>query len=48
MDRYEQLGASTIAFDANTSRYMVSTSSAANDGRIYYFDAVTDPTPTFQ
>ena len=39
---------STIAYDANLSRYMVSTSSAANDGRIYYFDAVTDPTPTFQ
>jgi putative pyrroloquinoline-quinone-binding quinoprotein len=39
---------STVGFDANQSRYMISTSSAANDGRIYYFDAVTDPTPTFQ
>ncbi|HSY41477.1 MAG TPA: PQQ-binding-like beta-propeller repeat protein, partial [Polyangia bacterium] len=39
---------STIGYDANVSRYMVSTSSAANDGRIYYFDAVADPTPTFQ
>ena len=39
---------STIGYDPNLSRYMVSTSSAANDGRIYYFDAVTDPTPTFQ
>ena len=39
---------STIAYDANTSRYMVSTSSAANDGRIYYFDPVTDPTPLSQ
>lgn len=39
---------STIGYDANVSRYMVSTSSAANDGRIYYFDAVSDPTPTFQ
>jgi len=39
---------STIGYDANYSRYMVSTSSAANDGRIYYFDAVTDPTPTYQ
>src|SRR5437660_1422599 len=26
---------STVGYDANTSRYMVSTSSAANDGRIY-------------
>ena len=25
---------------------MVSTSSAANDGRLYYFDPVTDPTPS--
>ena len=39
---------STIGYDANMTRYMVSTSSAANDGRIYYFDAVTDPTSSFQ
>ena len=39
---------STIGYDVNVSRYMVSTSSAANDGRLYYFDGLTDPTPTFQ
>ncbi len=39
---------STVGYDANYGRYMVSTSSAANDGRLYYFDAVSDPTPTFQ
>ncbi len=39
---------STIAFDPDYSRYMVSTSSAASDGRIYYFDLVADPTPTFK
>jgi outer membrane protein assembly factor BamB len=37
---------STIAFDPITSRVMVSTSSAANDGRIYYFDFISDPTPS--
>jgi hypothetical protein len=37
---------SGIAFDPNTSRYMVTTSdSSANDGKLYYIDAVTDPTP---
>jgi len=35
---------STVAFDATTSRYMVSTSSNAQDGRIYTFDLVSDPT----
>jgi hypothetical protein len=39
---------SSIGFDSTVSRYMVSTSSAANDGRIYYFDIVNDPTPTVQ
>ena len=39
---------SSIGYDPNMTRYMVATSSAANDGRIYYFDAVSDPTPTFQ
>lgn len=38
---------SGVSFDGNTNRYMVSTSSAANDGRLYYFDLLTDPTPTF-
>jgi hypothetical protein len=36
---------SGVAFDPNQNRYMVTTSSAsANDGRLYYFDLVTDPT----
>lgn len=39
---------STVTFDADASRYMVSTSSTANDGRIYYFDLVTDPTASFK
>lgn len=39
---------SGVAFDGNTNRYLVSTSSAANDGRLYYFDLVADPTPTFK
>jgi fibronectin-binding autotransporter adhesin len=37
---------STVAFDADVSRYMVATSSAANDGRVYYIDFVSDPTPS--
>jgi Concanavalin A-like lectin/glucanases superfamily len=37
---------SGIAFDPNVNRYMVTTASAsANDGRLYYFDQLTDPTP---
>jgi hypothetical protein len=37
---------SGVAYDGNTSRFMVSTSSSSTkDGRLYYFDAVTDPTP---
>jgi hypothetical protein len=39
---------STIAFDPDKSRYMVSTSSTASDGRIYYFDLVADPTASFK
>jgi fibronectin-binding autotransporter adhesin len=39
---------STIGFDSFTSRYMVSTSSSAQDGRLYYFDQVSDPTPSYQ
>jgi hypothetical protein len=40
---------STIGFDPNTFRYMVATSSAAaQDGRLYYFDLVTDPTSSVQ
>ncbi|HEY5090720.1 MAG TPA: PQQ-binding-like beta-propeller repeat protein, partial [Polyangia bacterium] len=39
---------SGIAFDSNVNRFMVSTSSAAKDARLYYFDLVNDPTPTFK
>jgi fibronectin-binding autotransporter adhesin len=40
---------SSIGFDSTYSRYMVSTSSAANDGRIYYFDLVSDTnSPSYQ
>ncbi|HEY4395946.1 MAG TPA: LamG-like jellyroll fold domain-containing protein, partial [Polyangia bacterium] len=35
---------STIGYDVNVSRFMVTTSSTAKDGRLYYFDSVTDPT----
>ena len=35
---------STVAYDPNVSRFMVSTSSPASDGRVYYLDLVTDPT----
>lgn len=39
---------SGIAFDKNTSRYLVSTSSAsAKDGRLYTFDLIADPTSAF-
>jgi len=39
---------SGIAFDKNTSRYLVSTSSAsAKDGRLYTFDLISDPTSSF-
>jgi len=37
---------SGIGYDPNTSRYMVSISnSTAKDGQLYYFDAISDPTP---
>ena len=37
---------SGVAFDANMSRYMVATSdSSAKDGKLYYIDAISDPTP---
>ncbi len=39
---------SAIGFDSNVNRYMVSTSAATKDGRLYYFDLVSDPTPTFK
>ena len=36
---------SGVGFDPNTGRYMVSTSDpTAKDGRLYYFDEITDPT----
>jgi hypothetical protein len=37
---------SGISYDSNTNRYMVSTSdSSAKDGRLYYIDVISDPTP---
>jgi len=37
---------SAIAFDSTANRYMVSTANpASKDGRLYYFDLITDPTP---
>ncbi|HXU63224.1 MAG TPA: discoidin domain-containing protein [Polyangia bacterium] len=37
---------SGIAVDPSTYRYMVTTSDAsAKDGRLYYFDVISDPTP---
>ena len=40
---------SAIGYDVNVNRYMVSTTgSGTKDGRLYYFDSVSDPTPTFQ
>ena len=40
---------SSVGFDSTFGRYMVSTSSAANDGRIYYFDLVADTnSPSYQ
>jgi hypothetical protein len=40
---------SGVAFDPNVNRYMVSTvsTSGVKDARLYYFDLVADPTPTF-
>jgi Concanavalin A-like lectin/glucanases superfamily len=37
---------SSIGFDVNSSHYLVSTSSSAQDGRLYVFDLVSDPTPS--
>jgi hypothetical protein len=39
---------SSVGFDSTVGRYMVTTSSASNDGRLYYFDLVTDPTASAQ
>ncbi|HTB57330.1 MAG TPA: LamG-like jellyroll fold domain-containing protein [Polyangia bacterium] len=39
---------SGVAYDVNVNRYMVAVSSSAKDGRLYYFDAINDPTPSFQ
>jgi len=37
---------SGIGFDPTVSRYMVTTANASTkDGRLYYFDLITDPTP---
>ena len=36
---------SGIGYDPTVDRYMVSTASSSTlDGRVYYFDSVTDPT----
>ncbi len=37
---------SGIGFDPTANRYMVSTASSSGDGRLYYVDLITDPTPT--
>jgi hypothetical protein len=38
---------SGVGYDPGVSRYMVTTSdSSANDGRLYYIDLVSDPTPS--
>jgi outer membrane protein assembly factor BamB len=38
---------SGIAFDPTASRYMVTTANAStNDGRLYYIDLISDPTPS--
>ena len=39
---------SSIGYDNDVGRFMVTTSSTAKDGRLYYFDSVTDPTPSAQ
>ena len=40
---------SSIGYDPDYNRYMVATSSAgALDGRLYYFDVVSDPTSSVQ
>jgi hypothetical protein len=37
---------SGISVDTSSNRYMVTTSDAtAKDGRLYYFDVISDPTP---
>lgn len=37
---------SGVAFDPTVNRYMVTTGNpATNDGRLYYFDLIADPTP---
>jgi hypothetical protein len=37
---------SGIGFDLNTNRYIVAAADpGVNDGRLYYFDVITDPTP---
>jgi fibronectin-binding autotransporter adhesin len=39
---------SGVGYDVNVNRYLVAVSSSAKDGRLYYFDSLADPTPTFQ
>ncbi len=38
---------SGVGFDPTVNRYMVTTANAStDDGRLYYFDLIADPTPT--
>ena len=51
--RRYQFGASTkissISYNPTASAYMVSTANdTSKDGKLYYIDAVTDPTPSYQ
>ncbi len=40
---------SGVGYDPSVNRYMVTTANASsNDGRIYYFDQVSDPTASFR
>ena len=45
----ESVSSISVGFDSssNPSHYVVSTSSIANDGRLYYLDLVADPSPTY-
>ena len=40
---------SGVGYDVNVNRFMVSTSNASTkDGKLYYFDLITDPTSSFK
>ena len=44
----ESVSSISIGFDSSAHPLLVSTSSIANDGRLYYLDLVPDQTPTYQ